>query len=112
MTKREDGGTAFPHHYAAHIESGPHGKTIQVYRDQPGMTLRDYFAAHAPAVSDERVREEVDGFPVFDNSGYHNGYPHETIREKQRKTQVDWMISARIKWRYQYADAMLAEREK
>lgn len=109
--RKKDGGPAFPHKEKMRDpNSYPAPSYIDI--EHGGMTLRDYFAAHAPDVSDERVREEVEGFPVFDNSGYHNGYPHETIREKQRKTQVDWMISARIKWRYQYADAMLAEREK
>lgn len=77
-----------------------------------GMTLRDYFAAHAPIVEDSRVIEEVEGFPVFDNSGYFNGSPSAKIRESQRQQQLKWMRQARIKWRWQYADAMIAARDE
>ncbi len=78
--------------------------------EQDGMELRDYFAAHAPDVADSRVIEEVEGFPVFDNSGYFNGSPSTEIRESQRQQQLKWMRQARIKWRWQYADAMIAAR--
>jgi hypothetical protein len=49
---------------------------------QEGMTLRDYFAAHAPPVPDWYI--------------------------KMRNSDMEDLI----KWRWYYADAMLAEREK
>jgi hypothetical protein len=66
----DDGGTAFPSH-------GSMGEVVQ-----EGMTLRDYFAAHAPPVPDWYI--------------------------KMRNSDMEDLI----KWRWYYADAMLAEREK
>jgi hypothetical protein len=51
----------------------------------PGMTLRDYFAAHAPEMPSWWVRN----YPTTDNS-----------------------MEIFVAWRWFYADAMLAERER
>jgi hypothetical protein len=56
----------------------PNGAGID---DRHGMTLRDYFAAHAPASA----------------LGGNSGYTH---------------IEDEVEYRYKYADAMLAERNK
>ena len=42
MSTRDDGGPAFPHHYDS---GGPYPNWVS----GRGMTLRDYFIAHAPA---------------------------------------------------------------
>jgi hypothetical protein len=51
----------------------------------PGIALRDYFAAHAPEMPGWWVRD----YPTTDNS-----------------------MEIFVAWRWFYADAMLAEREK
>lgn len=68
---------------------------------QNGMSLRDYFAAHAPI-------QIPCGFP----SG-------PTIEATPQGSQADttpwisWTDAERlVKWRWSYADAMLKEREK
>lgn len=60
-------------------------ETIDVRVPQAGMTLRDYFAAHAPPLTGVSA-------------------PAPTMRNDYLRIVVDW--------NYQYADAMLAEREK
>ena len=49
MSGREDGGAAFPRPVGS-IKSGlgPYGRDGLYNEATPGMTLRDYFAAHAP----------------------------------------------------------------
>ena len=64
----------------------------------PGMTLRDYFAAHAPAMPSDLAalaKEHAD----TDN-------PDKTHGEK-----CDVLLSIRAEWNYRYADAMLKARE-
>ena len=47
MSERKDGGPAFPEtHVAEQILPG--GMIIAGWHGQSGMSLRDYFAAHAP----------------------------------------------------------------
>jgi len=78
-------------------------------RDEPlhgsdGMSLRDYFAAHAPDVDNTTLCETMPGFPE------HSDYKRSFFDvERQRR---DWLRDARIKWRWIYADAMLAARAK
>lgn len=75
-----DGGPAFP------CEQGyiPERGWNQTFC--PGLTVRDYFAAHAPEMSDQWWEDAMD-------EGLH------------------W-AQADASWRYFHADAMLAEREK
>jgi len=77
-----DGGTAFP--------VTPTDKSGQIAPTQPGMTLRDYFAAKAMQAIITKHK------PVSDVSG---------IVPNENELQC-----ARGAWAY--ADAMLAEREK
>lgn len=72
MNNQNDGGPAFP-------QPTHHGDGIQYL----GISMRDYFAAHAPVVP-----EDFDG--------------------QMGETQIERMI----RWRWFYADAMLAERMK
>ena len=63
------------------------GNTQHFYTGHYGMTLRDYFAAHSPTPPDNW------------NRGYH-------------LLNDDRAAKFRAKYAYEYADAMLAEREK
>lgn len=71
--KRDDGGPAFPSPWG---EGAP-----------PGMTLRDYFAIHAPTPPEHRIN-------------------------LQRKLKLLSETEIRAALAYEYADAMLAERRK
>lgn len=100
MKKRTDGGTAFPmqdmqaiHAYAAAAVEGVTGtdERDQVYiaaRAEAigGMSLRDYFAAHAPAAPASFVAR-------------YNGF-------NNPMSPVD----AEVSWRWRYADQMLLAR--
>lgn len=67
-----------------------------------GMTLRDYFAAHAPEPPKEQIemvmRREQAANP-------HNEPYHNKVRRRDE-------LEIRCALRYAYADAMLAERSK
>lgn len=67
----DDGGPAFPH------ESSP--------MTHMGMTLRDYFAAHAPEPPGDFMRTNAE---LYDS------------------------LAWRVRWRWAYADAMLRAREE
>lgn len=73
-----DGGPAFPNPPGAF---NPH--------TGPGMSLRDYFAAHAP--------EMPDGWTGI-------------VPLSERLSRADDMLYRLIEWRWFYADAMLAAR--
>ena len=94
MTNIDDGGPAFPGEYAItmrHPDGGDETRMIS----GAGMTLRDYFAAHAPVTPESWARDwmEVNGGNFDDRT------PGEV---------AEIMAS----WCYYYADAMLAERSK
>lgn len=90
----KDGGPAFP-------------CVIDSYNDVPahneqGMTLRDYFAAHAPEVP---AWFKIDGFPKM------AGCSVEATRLYE--LELDAYAERRaIAWPWHYADAMLAARDK
>jgi len=81
---KNDGGAAFPSPFvpatATSADAGMHYYTPFIPAN-PGMSLRDYFAVHAPNPPD--------------------WWMHDANNEDQF-----------YKWRWHYADAMLAEREK
>jgi hypothetical protein len=88
--KTNDGGPAFPHAAQAPEWNGC-----------AGMTLRDYFAAHAPTgddgVTTPQTIKELEEFIGIPSGTY--------------KWLVHWPIVV-AKARYAYADAMLRERAK
>lgn len=105
MNTKDDGGPAFP---------GLHPSAECRYND-PGMTLRDYFIAHAPAEPQfwfepvmntpeppkpikKVVRRGLDGGEWYDNDAH-----AEWRKEKGKQTYVQWPAA--------WADAMLAARE-
>lgn len=79
----KDGGSAFPI-----VETDP----ILGTRCTPGMTLRDYLAAHAPPAPPGWVGDEP--------------------KSMEWLHRPDNVIASMIEWRWHYADAMLAERNK
>lgn len=86
---KETGGPAFPtqiNNSGITPIKGFNGEEIkpQTFSAYPGMTLRDYFAAHAPVVPDDF------------------GWAASETDLVQRMTR----------WRYAYADSMLAARVK
>lgn len=84
-TKTNDGGPAFP----VQDRTNEFGFAMQ-----PGMSLRDYFAAHAPVTFDQVVQT------------YCN-YPNMAHPDERKTIRF---IEALL--RYEYADAMLAARQK
>lgn len=100
-TATKTGGVAFP---CGH-EGG-----------QKGMTLRDYFAAHAPRKPWAWFKPEVPPRPA---SVWHKGHPgpncYDCSPENWQEQQAwrDHVVTERDRqWPYFYADVMLVERSK
>lgn len=97
MTRR-DGGPAFPHSFqtlAAPIGADP-GKLVQaepVTVVAHGMTVRDYFAAHAP----------------IDMADARNHW-HKMHGNGSRQPDMPAVMATLALLRGEYADAMMAER--
>jgi len=87
--KKPDGGPAFPRPASEYTKDGSCADGNHAISAQTGMTLRDYFAAHAPITFQD----------ACDAIG-EDGYSY-----KEAFTRLARMRMA-------YADAMLAEREK
>lgn len=86
MTKINDGGPASP----------------GAFDQPPGMTLRDYLAAHAPNGTD---------LVKFDNIGVASEITGITAPNMENSKEVLAFVFKLIAFlRYQYADAMLAAR--
>lgn len=82
---------AFPGEHVAHLIAEPDGRATPVEVQHPGMTLRDYFAAHVlPAVATQLW-----------------------VMLGQSKTQLDDSSVPKLaaEFAYEVADAMLAARE-
>ena len=88
MTTRDDGGPAFPERRWKNM-----GVTAEDWQamNLPGMTLREYFAAHAPPMPDSLWGGE----PELHDDAARAGY-----------------LAVVAMWNYEYADAMLAHREE
>lgn len=85
MTEKNTGGPAFPpmHDPDTH---------------QSGMTLRDYFAAHAPSVPNDF---DIKCIEAVGQTGVDK---FEVIRAKERDAEQ------LVRWRWHYADAMIRAR--
>ena len=90
MSALNTGGPAFPCDELD--QGGP-----QVYQQFHGMTLRDYFAAHAPEMPKWFRHEADEPIPEGENR-------QAWIRRNQ--------AAKFFEWRGFYADAMIAERAK
>ena len=85
MIHQENGGPAFP--CGEERWCDPMDASKGTYSPD-GMTLRDYFAAHAPAAPEWWLNDYIKG------------------------RQLDEDASVYAQWAWSYADAMLKEREK
>lgn len=90
MSKRTDGGPAFPTHNDLDRDNRPHG----------GMTLRDWFATHAPAPRQEEIEFQYN----LDRSRNPHNYPNKP-KLRDRHEIIAFLA-------YRYADAMLAARSQ
>jgi len=103
-----DGGPAFPTPAEEFIE-GPQGRgpaSAWGMEGKPGMSLRDYFAGQAPVVPDwfrRALREEKAVIPAPEISPHH--VKHGTI------THEECPIAHIARWRYAFADALIAARK-
>ena len=91
MAPANDGGPAFP------MPSGAEPRVNVTTHYNEGMTLRDYFAGHAPALPGALADLAMEAADI-DN-------PNKTHGEK-----ADVLLSIRAEWNYRYADAMIAAR--
>ena len=84
----DDGGPAFP------IERTGLDQGGRIVQQSPGMSMRDYFMAHAPGLP-ARIHEQF-------------------MTATKRSGETDLQVYARViaEWRGWYADAMLVERSK
>jgi hypothetical protein len=107
--QRNDGGAAFPHSYEINC---PPADAIpgELYVTSPaqvichGISVRDYFAAKAPAVPQSFERKCWTEQEVVELGGGH---------KRLEKVKAQEPIAAHhARWAYEYADAMLAAREK
>jgi len=97
MDLTQNGGPAFPSGSMS-IGDGD----AQAYT--PGMTLRDWFAGQAPEAPDWWMADECPTPPPGWNEG--DG------AAAWVKAEHRFMMGRIAAWRYAYADAMLAERDK
>lgn len=97
MNDKNTGGPAFPE---AGLSGLPNGEFIH---GQSGMTLRDYFAAHAPEVPLEFDR-------AFTEKVAQIGINKDGIVYGPRKV-FENDFERMIRWRWNYADSMLKARE-
>lgn len=118
--ERYDGGSAFPivETYERFSDDGAVSLGVRSDVVDSGMTLRDYFAAHAPGLIPDWFEPTVTAKP---EPIYHEGHSTEkdscfeclpeNWRERDRWT-AEYQKQTFIQWPYAWADLMLAEREK
>ena len=98
--ERDDGGLAFPGtRYQPILRAD--GRSDMVPVDHPGMSLRDWFAAHANGIAQDASREYGELFAG-------RPFPADGLSEDQNQ----WWQDADAAHRYVWADAMLAARSK
>lgn len=94
----DDGGNAFPY-----LESDSNGQ----YRHHYGMTLRDYFMAHAPSIpwsfaQKSEIRKVQVPAPEM-GKGYVKWGTEKLVEDD---------LAHLVRWRTTYADAMIAARKE
>lgn len=102
-----DGGPAFPHaEFAKDVVMEDGRPACRVYFASPGMTLRDYFAAHEGL-------EEFSGRGVPIELGIQlAGHPPSVPQEDDYVAWLKWQAKVRAALKYIRADAMIAEMER
>lgn len=93
MSKINDGGLAFPGKRMQQIG------TTYAEADYPGMTLRDWFASHAP----EPHADYISMQQHFDRGRN----PHNDSHKPKLRSSVE-IVAA---FKFEFADAMIAARE-
>lgn len=96
MNIKDDGGTAFPVTYKQCIAHDNDGRPIYSEDTFANMTIRDYFAATAPVTVQDAI----------DVSGYKD---RDCLKHDADRNVVFAVLTT---MRYEYADAMLAERKQ
>jgi hypothetical protein len=111
-----DGGSAFPRLESLQASLNRYNQTDYVAHMADGMSLRDYFAAHAPVEPWSFFQPEMSPRPV---TQWHEGHPTEQCFEcipENWQAQADWDKERTrqrvIQWPWFYADVMLAERAR
>lgn len=108
--QHNDGGPAFPQNDLSTYNMGPAEK------NNGGMTLRDWFAGHAPPMPEDWYAVPFIGDPpsgtIFPYAGPRIA-PSELVELDMdaRRDALRWQAKAIASWRFVYADAMLAARE-
>ena len=74
---------------------------------QVGMTLREYFAAHAPQAPDQWLPRQ----PAPERPRDFNSPTRTEEWVAYHQALSDWLLASLVEWRWTYADAMLAARE-
>jgi len=133
MDEQRDGGPAFPRPVSA-----TYGENGMVFEAFPGLSLRDYFIAHAPAepqpwfephmpkkptvphwtdIADHVVREDVRRAMDYETDPYTDAGREFQDSIQQARNEVDLWTVERAKQRYiqwpaAWADAMLSVRQR
>ena len=93
-------------HYHGIVDGAPKFEEVSPPIEEYGMDLRDYFAAHAPEVPVhfplKRWYEQVIDESIRDGQKWYS--------TKQVERKESW-FEHQIRWRYEYADAMMKARE-
>lgn len=99
---KDDGGTAFP---SKDTRTGTceHCNGTYYY-DHEGMSLRDYFMAHAPDIDPEVNIEWVE--KAFPKIGKCPKWDNDPVANNT------WWIKANVAFKARFTDAMLEERNK
>lgn len=110
MTTTNDGGPAFPRPASEFTQSGTLHDGNDAIPAQPGMTLRDYFAAHALAGMLATYRSGYGPDP--DDPNFSSSFNRELAIDKNHITGELEGVNEIVGDAYLFADAMLAEREQ
>lgn len=114
---RNDGGPAFPKHTQSLAMSDAVESWVETLPGSAGMSLRDYFAAHAPTErwrhywpTPSTPRPDPDWAGIPESARQYEASPNNwkelAAWDTEDARQYD------LQWPYFYADAMLAERSK
>lgn len=104
MSGVKDGGPAFPINADTNVTSKG-----EIYPDWCGMSLRDWFAGQAPEAPGWWMRDE---FIALDRRVPHPQDGTQAQCDAWDKDADALRMRALVSWRWAYADAMLAAREK
>lgn len=124
MEQKDTGGAAFPHKPEVRRQVGQNLHAVTP-GDEPGMTLRDYFAMHAPAEPPHWFRPKMRAKPdskYVDEEGneYPNAYAAEKavgehFRDANQESRDDWekdfLIERIAQWPWFWADIQLEARK-